>query len=68
MGIQFYFANYFYKIIKLNNEKIAFFILVGLILTLPLNSGSYDYVFSIDILLLIFILSTVFKISKNEIY
>ena len=68
LGIQFYFANYFYKIIKLNNEKIAFFILVGLILTLPLNSGSYDYVFSIDILLLIFILSTVFKISKNEIY
>ena len=51
---------------KNNLANISLFVIIIFIFALPLNTGSFDYNFSVDVFFLFVALIFIFKISKNN--
>ena len=65
IGIQSRILNIWASRVAHSPTKIVFIVLLSLVIAMPLNTGSYDFIFSIDIIFLVVIVMIMFKVGEN---
>ena len=68
LGSQAYLVGYFFKNKVLNPVGAMLMVTIMFIVALPIDTGSYDYTLSVDMIFLSFILMTSIKIKKLPNY
>lgn len=66
IGFQGRLLNRLARKVHASSEKVAVVVLFATIIAMPINTGSYDFTFSIDIIFLLLFSSLVFRLSKPD--
>lgn len=67
IGIQLKFLSRWGRRYVNNEAKIVVMVLLSFIIALPVNTGSYDFTFSIDIILVVLIIILCFRARKSKV-
>lgn len=64
IGLQVRVINRWARQVSATRERAALVVVLSMVVVLPINTGSYDYVFSIDMIFLFIIIFACFKIRR----
>lgn len=64
IGLQVRVINRWARQVSATRERAALVVLLSMVVALPINTGSYDYVFSVDMIFLFIMIFACFKIRR----